>query len=733
MLLSILVMYPYLSKAQNISQQNAIYNYQDNGRIDAFLFHEIDSITYSRLDSFGIKHDDIVMQEIWTSGNVYRIPLERVDSIGFRDPNMDRAENLVYDGWTDASVSDIESNLQNSCGEDGTINVNFLASVIETNDNVEETYASNDSLTLIVKYKDSNTYSVYPINRLKDPFDESDDVEEEEASSPRKTVMVSSQYRTTGSNGKVAVFNYFSKQWTRRTQNRMLEYMMQDLNEHDFGVEYYPYDDMTVKNIRYVINHSEDYKAVIVISHGFSKDDKSYFVLGEEYNEKMDYDSDYGLFIADYEVSQSEKIPFSQRFWNEGIGAFGTDARYDIAVNVNKLQLVEDVILYMGACDAYKNKKNMHGTCIGWSGSNSTAQAHVTLLFYNLMRGKSLADAIDIRNEEDPYYDITQGQQDSWDEDPITGAIMEHKFGAYVGEIRLTPAKEYWRNAGYYLLTNPSGYKGPIFQNEKKKAVFTIKMNDMVGASADTYPKRIYVKVTPLKSTESPQTYIFEKDENNNYSQYTEFSLENGAYAITAAQDEAFTNEILFRKPLIFIRSTAFKENGADWEEQTICPDDHHPHMIDLGLPSGTKWACCNLDYDTSKQNPSNIGSCFAWGQTDENTDYLNNNFSDIAGTVYDVAHIKWGGNWVIPNNNQINELFRNCTSEKTSLNGVNGLLLTSSNKQSIFIPDCDYWSSQHHDMVNTAYYWNAGILDKGYVSKSGSPISFKYIRPVSR
>ena len=163
------------------------------------------------------------------------------------------------------------------------------------------------------------------------------------------------------------------------------------------------------------------------------------------------------------------------------------------------------------------------------------------------------------------------------------------------------------------------------------------------------------------------------------------------------------------------------------------CPDDHHPHMIDLGLPSGTKWACCNLDYDTSKQNPSNIGSCFAWGQTDENTDYLNNNFSDIAGTVYDVAHIKWGGNWVIPNNNQINELFRNCTSEKTSLNGVNGLLLTSSNKQSIFIPDCDYWSSQHHDMVNTAYYWNAGILDKGYVSKSGSPISFKYIRPVSR
>ena len=25
------------------------------------------------------------------------------------------------------------------------------------------------------------------------------------------------------------------------------------------------------------------------------------------------------------------------------------------------------------------------------------------------------------------------------------------------------------------------------------------------------------------------------------------------------------------------------------------CPDSNHPHAIDLGLPSGTKWACCNV------------------------------------------------------------------------------------------------------------------------------------------
>ena len=26
------------------------------------------------------------------------------------------------------------------------------------------------------------------------------------------------------------------------------------------------------------------------------------------------------------------------------------------------------------------------------------------------------------------------------------------------------------------------------------------------------------------------------------------------------------------------------------------CPDSNHPHMIDLGLSSGTKWSCCNID-----------------------------------------------------------------------------------------------------------------------------------------
>ena len=51
---------------------------------------------------------------------------------------------------------------------------------------------------------------------------------------------------------------------------------------------------------------------------------------------------------------------------------------------------------------------------------------------------------------------------------------------------------------------------------------------------------------------------------------------------------------------------------------QSSCPDNHHPHMIDLGLPSGTKWACCNV----GASRPEEYGGYYAWGETEEKDYY---------------------------------------------------------------------------------------------------------------
>ena len=160
--------------------------------------------------------------------------------------------------------------------------------------------------------------------------------------------------------------------------------------------------------------------------------------------------------------------------------------------------------------------------------------------------------------------------------------------------------------------------------------------------------------------------------------------------------------------------------NGHDW--------------IDLGLPSGTKWATCNVGADT----PEGYGDYFAWGETttketynwstyrysnggegyNELTKYCNNaeygynGFTDALTTLEvadDAAAVNWGSGWRMPTRNEMNELFNNCTHEWVTQNGVSGRKFTGSNGNSIFIPATgrrldgsldfdgfygDYWSS---------------------------------------
>ena len=130
------------------------------------------------------------------------------------------------------------------------------------------------------------------------------------------------------------------------------------------------------------------------------------------------------------------------------------------------------------------------------------------------------------------------------------------------------------------------------------------------------------------------------------------------------------------------------------------CPDGHHPHLIDLGLPSGTKWACCNV----GATKPEEYGGYYAWGETEEKDEYTWSNYihcdgssstchevGDIMGTVYDVAYMKWRDGWLIPSLEQAEELISNCTYEWTTMNGINGCLLTGKNGGQIFLPANGY------------------------------------------
>lgn len=142
---------------------------------------------------------------------------------------------------------------------------------------------------------------------------------------------------------------------------------------------------------------------------------------------------------------------------------------------------------------------------------------------------------------------------------------------------------------------------------------------------------------------------------------------------------------------------TKIMGNSINYGEDSFCPDSSHPHIIDLGLPSGTKWVCCN----TGANSPVGYGGYYAWGDTEERSNYtidayIHNNSTtnsyvdlgqSISGSQYDAPYVIFGNKFQIPSKEQISELIENCSVEIISINNINGLLFTGPNGECIFLP----------------------------------------------
>ena len=153
---------------------------------------------------------------------------------------------------------------------------------------------------------------------------------------------------------------------------------------------------------------------------------------------------------------------------------------------------------------------------------------------------------------------------------------------------------------------------------------------------------------------------------------------------------------------------------------------------VDLGLPSGIKWATCNV----GATKPEEYGGYFAWGETEEKEDYslqtyiwCNGSYDSLTkyctdsyrGTVDnktvlepedDVAHVKWGGGWRMPTKTEFEELLNKCDWAWTTQNGVNGCMVTSrTNGNSIFLPAAGLRSGvTGGDMGETGLYWSSWL-----------------------
>lgn len=159
------------------------------------------------------------------------------------------------------------------------------------------------------------------------------------------------------------------------------------------------------------------------------------------------------------------------------------------------------------------------------------------------------------------------------------------------------------------------------------------------------------------------------------------------------------------------------KGNGGNGGNPGGDPSAQAGEAIDLGL--SVKWA----SYNVGANKAEDIGGYYAWGETEEK-DFYGDNYAhsdseskyhdigtNISGTQYDVARAKWGGSWRMPTIAEFRELVEKCTLNYTSMNGVNGLMVTGPNGNTIFFPvgGRKYGSSEVSDS-NYGLYWSATI-----------------------
>ena len=172
------------------------------------------------------------------------------------------------------------------------------------------------------------------------------------------------------------------------------------------------------------------------------------------------------------------------------------------------------------------------------------------------------------------------------------------------------------------------------------------------------------------------------------------------------------------------------------------------PEAVDLGLPSGLKWASFNL----GASKPEEYGDYYAWGETEPyyssqdpltwkegketgyywesykwcmgtentltkycyNSEYGYNGYTDsktVLDPEDDAAYVNLGGSWRMPTDAEWTELRENCTWTWTTQNGVSGRLVTASNGNSIFLPAAGYRvNTSLYFAVSYGGYWSSAL-----------------------
>ncbi len=311
----------------------------------------------------------------------------------------------------------------------------------------------------------------------------------------------------------------------------------------------------------------------------------------------------------------------------------------------------------------------------------------------------------------------------------IAGRIVTSKTN---GNSIFLPATGY-RNDGYLLLAGDLGnyWSSSLYTYNPYYAWY-------VNFNSDYYNNRVYGQsVRPVQEVTKYAVTVTTPENGTVTADKTEAAAgktitltitpdadyELGALSVKDADNNAITvvdNKFTMPASAVTVTATFKKPDTKEW--------------VDLGLPSGLRWATCNV----GATSPEEYGNYYAWGETATKTTYSWETYkygsSADAITKYctreeygkggfidglitleaedDAAAVNWGGTWRMPTDAEWRELLDNCdwtwTADYNGTGIAGRIVASKTNGNTVFLPAAGYCRDYLDNAGNYGYYWSS-------------------------